>query len=528
MPIIVSNIKCRVGASSEEIIGKALKMAGIKPSDTVGAGVYKISLDARKREDIHSVCSVMLRLKSQEAERRFAEKKDVRYFEESEPKPEISTKKRRGEVVIAGFGPAGMFCALMLAEHGYRPIVLERGADVDRRTSAVEGFWSGGELDSETNVQFGEGGAGTFSDGKLTTRIGDRLCRYVLQRFVDMGAPEEIAYLAKPHIGTDKLRGVVKNIRKRVIELGGEVRFNTRLDKVSISRGRVLSVEAGGSVIETAAVVLAIGHSARDTFEMLLKSGVGLEPKAFSIGARIEHRQKDVDFSLYGGESSEMGLPKGEYQLSYRRHDERAAYTFCMCPGGEVVAAASERGGVVTNGMSSFLRDGENANAALAVSVSKDDFPAGALGGVELARSLEHRAYRLSGGYCAPAMTVGAFLDGGSDSANVVPSYRPGVVMCDLTELFPNYITETLREGITKFSKEMSCFGDRGALLTAPETRTSSPVRITRGEGGNALGIDNLYPCGEGAGYAGGIMSAAVDGIRTAMKIMASFSPEKE
>lgn len=528
MPVIVSNIKCRVGADQSEIIEKALKTAGIKPFDVSGSGVYKISLDARKREDIHSVCSVMLRLRSQETERRLAQKKDIRYFDESEPKPEISVKKRQGEVVIAGFGPAGMFCALMLAEHGYRPVVLERGADVDSRTAKVEGFWSGGELDPETNVQFGEGGAGTFSDGKLTTRIGDGLCRYVLRRFVEMGAPEEILYLAKPHIGTDKLRGVVKNIRKRIIELGGEVRFNTRLDRLTVGRGGVSSVEAGGAKIKPAAVVLAIGHSARDTFEMLIQSGVMLEPKAFSVGARIEHRQKDVDFSLYGGESGEMGLPKGEYQLSYRRPDGRAAYTFCMCPGGEVVAAASERGGIVTNGMSSFLRDGENANSAIAVSVGKEDFPSGALGGVELARSLERRAYRLSGSYCAPAMTVGSFMDGGRDNASVLPSYRPGVVMCDLTRLFPGYVTETLREGISKFSKEMSCFGGRGALLTAPETRTSSPVRITRGESGCALGIDNLYPCGEGAGYAGGIMSAAVDGIRTAMKIMENFSPEKE
>lgn len=527
MPIIVSNIKCRVGASNDEIIAKALKTVGLKHGDVDGAGVYKISLDARKRSDIHSVCSVMLRLNSAERERSLAADKSVRFFEEEEPRPIISTEKREGRAVIAGFGPAGMFCALMLAEHGYRPIVLERGADVDTRAAAVEGFWSGGELDPETNVQFGEGGAGTFSDGKLTTRIGDGLCRYVLKRFVELGAPEEIEYLAKPHIGTDKLRQVVKNLRQRIIGLGGEVRFCTKLDGISFKQGFVDSVTASGEKIKPSALVLAIGHSARDTFEMLIESGVSLEPKAFSVGARIEHKQTRVDESLYGGESGALGLPKGEYQLSYRKPSGRAAYTFCMCPGGEVVAAASERGGVVTNGMSRFARDGENANAALVVSVGKEDFPAGALGGMEFARKIEKRAYALSGSYRAPAMTVGAFLDGGSDRASVLPSYRPDVAMCDLTKLFPNFVTETMREGLSKFSKEMSCFGDRGALLTAPETRTSSPVRITRGESGTALGIDNLYPCGEGAGYAGGIMSAAVDGIRTAMKIIESFSPNE-
>lgn len=528
MPVIVSNVKCAVGAKSEEIIAKALKTAGIKEHEVLGAGVYKISLDARKREDIHSVCSVMIRLASHEREERLASKKDIRYFEETEPQPQISSNTRQGRVVVAGFGPAGMFCALMLSEHGYKPIVIERGADVDTRTMAVEGFWNGGELDTETNVQFGEGGAGTFSDGKLTTRIGDPFCRYVLKRFCQLGAPQEISYLAKPHIGTDNLRQVVKNIRRKIIENGGEVCFNQKLDGINLKGGFINEIFASGQKILPSALVLAIGHSARDTFEMLLKSGVSMEPKAFSVGARIEHKQLRVDESLYGGSSELMGLPKGEYQLSHRRPDGRAAYTFCMCPGGEVVAAASERQSVVTNGMSRFARNGENANAALVVSVSKEDFPAGALGGMEFARQIERRAYELTGGYKAPAMTVGAFLDGNSGSPGVIPSYRPGVVMSDLTKLFPNAVTQTMREGLAKFSREMSCFGDRGALLTAPETRTSSPVRITRGESGTALGIDNLYPCGEGAGYAGGIMSAAVDGIRTAMKIMETFGPEED
>lgn len=529
MPIIVSGIKCPVRCPQDEILAKAVSVLSLRQNEIYGAGVYKISLDARKREDIHSVCSVMLRLNSVERERWLSERrKDVRYFEETEPKPIISQSKRDGRVVVAGFGPAGMFCALMLAEYGYRPLVLERGADVDTRTAKVEKFWSGGELDYKANVQFGEGGAGTFSDGKLTTRIGDPLCRYVLKRLVEMGAPQEIMYLAKPHIGTDKLRDIVKRIRETIIEKGGEVRFLSQLDEIKLGAAGIEKVVAGGCEIKPSALVLAIGHSARDTFKMLLRNGVYIEPKSFSVGARIEHRQTDVDVSLYGADSRELDLPKGEYQLSYRRPDGRAVYTFCMCPGGEVVAAASEDGGVVTNGMSRYARDGENANAALVVSVSKDDFPIGALGGVEFAAEIERRAYKKTGGYFAPSMSVGSFLDGGRDPASVVPTYRPNVVMTDLGDILPCFVTEMMREGISRFSREMKCFGDRGALLTAPETRTSSPVRILRGESGRALGIDNLYPCGEGAGYAGGIMSASVDGIKTAMRIIESFAPPED
>ena len=525
MPIIVSNISCPVGTPEEEIISAAKKRLGIKESEVFGAGIYKISLDARKREDIHSVCSVMISLKSKEREKALSErKKEVRFFEEPEPKANISSEKRSGRVVIAGFGPAGMFCALLLSEAGYRPIVLERGGDMETRVKKVEGFFAGGELDERTNIQFGEGGAGTFSDGKLTTRIGDPLCRYVLKRLCGFGAPEEIMYLSKPHIGTDRLREVVVNIRRRIIEKGGEVRFLSPLEGLELKDGMVREISTIGGKIETSALVLAIGHSARDTFEKLLNCGISIEPKAFSVGARIEHRQDEVDRSLYGKTSAEAGLPKGEYQLSHRSGG-RAVYTFCMCPGGEVVAAASERGGIVTNGMSGYLRDGENANSALVVSVDRSDFGPGPLGGVEFARNIERRAFELTKSYRAPAETVGSFLGEGRVSPSVSASYRPGVEFCDIGGIFPRVVTEKLREGIAKFSKEMACFGDRGAVLTAPETRTSSPVRITRNDRGTALYTENLYPCGEGAGYAGGIMSAAVDGVKTALKIMESFAP---
>lgn len=526
MPIIIMNIRSEVGAEKEAIIRKACKSVSLNNKDIISAEIHKTSLDARKRSDIHLVNSVMLCLTSKKLEIELSEsRKNVKYFEEPELKPEISPEKRDGRVVIAGFGPAGMFCALVLSEYGYKPIVLERGADVDTRVKAVEDFWSGGKLDSNTNVQFGEGGAGTFSDGKLTTRIGDPLARYVIRRFADFGAPDEILFKAKPHIGTDKLRGVVKAIRQRIIENGGEVRFLTPVEDISVSHGRVKSVSCPDGNIQSSAVVMAIGHSARDTFEMLLSRGALLQPKPFSVGARIEHTQESVNRSLYGEYADNPNLPVGEYQLSHRRGDGRAAYTFCMCPGGSVVAAASEEEGIVTNGMSEYARDGKNANSALVVSVAPEDFGNGALDGVDFARSLEKRAYQMTGSYKAPSSTVSGFMDELTKKTCVSPTYRPGVVDCDLNKLFPQFVSDMMKEGIRRFSREMNCFGDGGAVLTAPETRTSSPVRILRSDNFNAVGIENLYPCGEGAGYAGGIVSAAVDGVKTALKIMETFAP---
>ncbi|MBQ8623140.1 MAG: NAD(P)/FAD-dependent oxidoreductase [Oscillospiraceae bacterium] len=526
MSLILQNIKTKVGASKDEIISSAIMLFGIKKSDVKSAGIYKISVDARKRDDIHFVSSVSVTLSNEGLEKSVAKRnKNARFHEETKINPTVSTNKKSGRVVVAGFGPAGMFCALLLSEYGYNPIVLERGDEVDARVKKVESFFAGGELDTETNVQFGEGGAGTFSDGKLMTRISDPLCRYILNRLVELGAPEEIMFEAKPHIGTDKLRSVVKAIRQRIIQNGGEIRFLTKLEEINLVNNEIKSVTASNNDIETSALVLAVGHSARDTFEMLLNKGVIMEPKAFSVGARIEHKQASIDKSLYGDLADSLSLPKGEYQLSHRRPDGRAVYTFCMCPGGTVVAAASERNTVVTNGMSEYLRDGENANAALVVSVSKEDFGSGVLDGVDFARSLERRAYSLSGGYKAPATTVGTFLEGKTQGASVIPSYRPGVTETDLNKLFPDFVSDMMREGLRKFSRQMACYGDMGAVLTAPETRTSSPVRITRGENLTALGISNLYPCGEGAGYAGGIVSAAVDGIKVAIKIIESIAP---
>lgn len=526
MPIIIMNIRSEVGEKSEAIIAKACNAILLDTKDIISAQIHKSSLDARKRNDIHLINSVMLCLSSKKLEISLSEsRKNVKYFEEPELKPEISNIKRDGRVVIAGFGPAGMFCALVLSEYGYKPIVLERGADVDARVKAVNDFWSGGRLDPHTNVQFGEGGAGTFSDGKLTTRIGDPLARYVIRRFADFGAPDEILFKAKPHIGTDKLRGIVKAIRQKIIVNGGEVRFLTSVEDIIVSQGRAESVLCADGSIPSSAVVMAIGHSARDTFEMLLSRGALLQPKPFSVGARIEHTQESVNRSLYGEYADDPNLPIGEYQLSHRRQDGRAAYTFCMCPGGSVVAAASEEKGIVTNGMSEYARDGKNANSALVVSVAPEDFGNHALDGVDFARSLERRAYQMTGSYKAPSSTVSDFVDELTKKSCVAPTYRPGVEGCDLNKLFPQFVSDMMKEGIRRFSREMNCFGDGSAILTAPETRTSSPVRILRTDDFNAVGIDNLYPCGEGAGYAGGIVSAAVDGVKTALKIMESFAP---
>lgn len=526
MSIIISQIKTPLGAAESEIIAKAVKIAGINPSDAVKCAVHKTSLDARKREDIHFVHSVYIDLGDAEREKKICEKNPkITYAESGKFSPVVNDKDKKGRPVIAGFGPAGMFCALALAEQGFAPVVLERGEQVEKRTAAVNSFWNGGELNENSNVQFGEGGAGTFSDGKLTTRIKDPLCGYVLERLVEFGAPKEIITKAKPHIGTDNLREIVKNIRERIIALGGEVRFGSTLTDFDYNGEKILSVQSGNSCEQVGDLVLAIGHSARDTFEMLYKKGIAMEAKPFSVGARIEHLQSAVDESLYGKYADDPLLPKGEYQLSYRDNTGRGVYTFCMCPGGVVVPAASEKGGVVTNGMSEFARDGKNANAAMVVAVTPEDFGNKPLDGVAFARTVERNAYMLTGGYKACGTTVKGFLEGKPSLASgIVPTYALGLKETEYRKLFPKFVTNMMELGLNKFKGKMRCFGDGSAILSAPETRTSSPVRITRDrEELNSVSCKNLYPCGEGAGYAGGIMSAAVDGIKVALKIMSKF-----
>lgn len=529
MPIIISQIKGALGEDKSLIIQQALKAVEISSDKLILADIYKTSLDARKQNDIHFVHSVFLELNSTTLEINLCNKYSFCSLLQSIiPMPIISKVKRDGDIIIAGFGPCGMFAGLMLAEFGYNPIVLERGEAIDERIASVDLFWNGGDLNVNSNVQFGEGGAGTFSDGKLTTRIKDPLCRYVLEKLVENGAPSEILVKSKPHIGTDNLRLVVKAIRNRIIELGGQVIFNSSVNNLEIKNNSLKSVFANSINYKSQALVLAVGHSARDTFKMLLDNNVYLESKAFSVGARIEHLQKDVNFSLYGKHCDNPLLPQGEYQLAHRMADGRAVYTFCMCPGGVVVPSSSEHGGVVTNGMSEYSRNGVNANSALVVSVSKDDFGNNPLDGLDFARSIERKAFTLAGeNYSAPAVSVGSFLDGGSDilESRISSTYSRNIVGCNFNELFPPKITDMMRIGLRCFSSQMECFKDKSAILTAPETRTSSPVRITRGADFQSVSTKNLYPCGEGAGYAGGIISAAVDGIKVAMKIMESYAP---
>lgn len=524
MAVIISQTKNLITATQDEIITSALKKAGLKPADVVKSGIHKTSLDARDNSNIRLVSSVWTELSDEKMEQKICEKYSFcSGIKHEKIMPEKTFSKRKKKIVIAGFGPAGMFAALTLAEYGFEPIVIERGASVDERVEYVNNFWKNAVLDPSTNVQFGEGGAGTFSDGKLTTRIKDPLCRHVLEKFAEFGAPDEILTKAKPHIGTDNLREIVKNIRRKIEALGGKVRFHSVLTDFEEANGKIKSVTVNeNEVIPCDSLILAVGHSARDTFEMLYNKKIFLEAKPFSVGVRIEHRQDEVNRSLYGKHWNNPNLPQGEYQLSYRR-GERAAYTFCMCPGGSVVPSSSEAESVVTNGMSEFARDGENANAALVVSVSTEDFGNNPLDGVRFAREIERKAYILAGkNYTAPATTVGNFLNGkgGIVGASVMPTYAIGVTECNFNELFPEQVTEMMRLGLNDFSRKMKCFGDSNAVLTAPETRTSSPIRITRNENMMSVSIKGVYPCGEGAGYAGGIMSAAVDGVKCALKII--------
>lgn len=523
--IRVSQIRLTIDENTDMLPQKIAKKLKVSIKDILSISIYKESIDARKM-DIYKVYTVDVEVRGEE--KLLKKKKDIKKTpDEGYCIPSMSSEKWDYQPVVVGFGPAGMFAALILMQSGLKPIVLERGEDVEKRTASVERFWETGILDIESNVQYGEGGAGTFSDGKLTTRIQDMRCRYVLKAFVEAGAPEEILYKNKPHVGTDKLKNMVKSIRKKLIEGGAKIFFQTKMENIILENGKVEGVITGaGKIIKTNHLVLAIGHSARDTVEALYRKGVVMVPKALAVGVRIEHPQSQINRIQYGNPLLKNKLGAAEYRLSHQVSQERGVYTFCMCPGGSVVGASSEEGYLAVNGMSTYSRDKINGNSALLVSVKPSDFPStGALCGIEFQRSLEKKAFLEGGGdYFAPVQTVGDFLVGqktNSWSEVVLPSYKPGIRGGDFRNIFPDFIIKALKEGILALEKKFDGFSRSDAILTAVESRSSSPVRITRHEETfESLSIKGLYPCGEGAGYAGGIMSSAVDGIKVAEKII--------
>ncbi|MGO4894054.1 NAD(P)/FAD-dependent oxidoreductase [Flavobacterium sp. W21_SRS_FM6] len=509
-------------AALEQAILDKLK---ISKAQLLSFDVFKRAYDARNKKDIQLIYTFDVEVREQDALlRQFVKDQHVRVTPDMSYKfvaqaPAILSARP----VVVGLGPCGLFAALILAQMGFKPIVLERGKAVRERTKDTFGFWRKQPLNPESNVQFGEGGAGTFSDGKLYSQVKDRkhYGRKVLHEFVAAGAPEEIMYVSKPHIGTFKLVNMVEKMRANIIALGGEIRFSTRVEKLDIQAGQLQGLHLStGDYLASKHVVLAIGHSARDTFETLYEQGVYIEAKPFSIGFRIEHEQSMIDSCRFGDNAGNPILGAADYKLVHHCHNGRTVYSFCMCPGGTVVAAASEEGRVVTNGMSQYSRHERNANSAIVVGITpEEDYPGHPLAGIALQRQLEALAYQVGGeNYHAPAQLIGDFLTGkaSSELGDVKPSYTPGITLTDLSKVVPDYVTKAIQEAIPAFDRQIKGFAKKDGLLTGVETRTSSPICIKRGDDYQSINTRGLYPAGEGAGYAGGIWSAGIDGIRVA------------
>ncbi len=516
----INEIKIRKDLSEAEVFEIALEKAHVKKEDVLEWYISKKSIDARKKEDVHYTYSIAIDVKDEKKYRRLEriKKLDIPTFSSPVTLP--------SRPVIVGCGPAGLFAALTLVQNGAKPIIIEQGQPVEERQKAIEMFQQTGKLNPASNVQFGEGGAGTFSDGKLTTGIHSPFCKKVLEEFVHFGAPKQILYLSKPHIGTDNLIRILQNMREYLITNGATFLFNTKVIDFEIHNQQITSLHTicNGTekMIDTKYVILAIGHSSRDTFEKLYEKGITMEAKNFSVGVRIEHLQNWINKAQYGT-ITKLKLPPAEYKLAYHSTSGRSCYSFCMCPGGTVMPSSSDPHTIVTNGMSYFLRDGKNANSALLVNVTPDDFKENSpLSGIYFQKELEEKAFLLGGSnYFAPIQRVGDFLKNQKSISigEVKPTYQPGVTLSNLNEILPSFVSDTLKEGLIYFDTKLQGFAHPDSILTGLETRSSSPVKILRNEK-LISNVSGIYPCGEGAGYAGGIMSAAVDGIKCAISLL--------